>query len=173
MAPQRCSLELITWRSVVANTEALGEGLLDAADHPFEPIDLGFDALAAGFGAFDAQTQLEILLIADKDVGDRGDFGEVLAQFRLATFPERGAIVQVEGDAGVVLLGKAGQLQTELAGLGRQSTDQTGQMDDLDALFAKDPFQIKVLHVQRAAHLAGTVVPNAGPTASQTRCRRY
>ena len=79
----------------------------------------------------------------------------------LAALPEGGAVIQVEGDARAVLLRGAGDLQAETAGFGAQRRDQAGQVHDLHALLPEDAVEVEVLDVQRTAHLAGAVVPDA------------
>ena len=62
-----------------------------------------------------AQAELKILLVAHQDIGHRGDFRKHGPEFRFAALPEGGAVVEVEGDAGAVLLRRPRDLQ----GLGR------------------------------------------------------
>ena len=91
----------------------VGIGLPGPVDHALEAVDLARQALAARLRALDAQAELEVLLVADEDVGDAGDLVEDRAQLLLAALPERGPVVQVEGDARAVLLGGPGELQAE------------------------------------------------------------
>jgi hypothetical protein len=76
-------------------------------------------------------------------------------------------VVEVERDPRAVLLGRAGELEAEAAGLGRQRGDQAGQVHDLHALAPEDPLEVEVLDVQRAADLAGAVVVDARPARAQ------
>ena len=88
----------------------------------------------------------------------RGDLQEDLAQFLLAVLPERGPVIEIEGNARAVCLGRAGKFQAEGARLGRQCRDESRQVHDLHALAAEDPLQVEVLHVQRPADFAGAIV---------------
>ena len=141
----------------------MGIGPLGPLDHALEAFDLGRQALAARLRAFDAQAELEVLLVAHQDVGHAGDLAEHLAQLFLAVLPERGAMIQVEGDPRAVFLGGPGQLQAERARLGRERRDQARQVDDLHALPAEDPLQIEILDVERPADFAGAVVVHSRP----------
>ena len=115
IAPHMWRLVLIHLAQRRAENLRVGVGLLHPPDHLLEAFDLGGQVLAAGLGAFDPQAELEVFLVAHQDVGDPGDLGEDFAQFLLAALPERSAVVQVEGDAGVILFGGARQRQAELA----------------------------------------------------------
>ena len=134
--------------------------LLHAADHLLEALDLGGDVLAAGLGTFDAQAELEVLLVADEDVRDGADLGEDVVQFLLAADPEGGAVVEVESDARAVLLRGAGDLQAELAGVGAQRGDQAGQVHDLHPFLPEDAVEVEIFHVEGASHFTGAVVPD-------------
>ena len=98
----------------------IGERLLDSIDHSFETVDLGRQFLAAGLRTFDSEAKLEVFLVADQDVGDVGDFLEDLVKLLFAVLPERGAVVQIEGDPGAVFLCGSRDFQTEGTCLGRQ-----------------------------------------------------
>ncbi len=143
-------------------------GLLDPADHFLEPVHLGRQTLAARLRPLDAQTQLEILLVAHKDIGHAGNLREDRPQFLFPALPERRPVVQVKGNACAVLLRRTGQFEAEGARLGRKRAHQAGQVHDLHPLLAENPVQIEVLHVQRPADLAGPIVPHAGPPRSAT-----
>ena len=82
-------------------------------------------------------------------------------QFLFAALPEGCAEVKVETDARAVLLCGAGYLQAEAACVGAEGGDEAGHMHYLHSLLAENAVQIEVLHVQQAAYLTGTVVPNA------------
>ena len=99
--------------------------LLHAAYHLLESVDLGRDVLASGLGAFDSQAELEVLLVADKDVGDAAYLREDVVQLLLAADPEGGAVVEVEADARAVLLRGARDFEAEAAGLGAQGRDES------------------------------------------------
>jgi hypothetical protein len=75
--------------------------------------------LAARLGPLDAQAKLEVLFVADQDIGHPRDLRKNVVQLLLAAFPERGAVVQVERDAGAVLLCGSGKLQAKRAGFRR------------------------------------------------------
>ena len=72
------------------------EFLLYAADHAFKAVDLRRDVLAARLRPFDAEAKLEVLFVADENVGNGGDLREYLAQFLFSSLPERRAVVKVE-----------------------------------------------------------------------------
>ena len=139
----------------------VGIGFFDATNHFFKAFDLRFDVFAAGFGPLDAEAKLEIFFVADKDVSDAGDLGENRAQFFFATFPEGGAIIQVERDFGSMLFGGASEFETELAGFRRKRADQTGEVNNLDAFLGKNAVEVEIFDVERAADFAGAIVPNA------------
>ena len=145
------------------------EALVGLPDHALEAVDLAGQAPAAGLGALEAEGQLEVLLVADEHGAQLGDLGEGLPQLGLAALPEGGPVVQVEAHRGAVPPGGAGDLEAEPAGLGAQRRDETGHVDDPDALVAEDAVEIEVLGAQRAADLAGAVVPDAGAAVAVAR----
>ena len=67
-------------------------------------------------------------------------------------------MVQVEGDERAVLLGSAGKLKAELAGLGRKRTDKTRQVKNANTLFAKQTLKVEILNRKGTADLACAVV---------------
>src|SRR4030042_1436327 len=75
---------------------SVGKCLLRLIDHDLEAVDLVRQVFAARLRAFDPQAELEVLFIADEDVGNTRNFGEYLVQLGLTPLPERGAMVQVE-----------------------------------------------------------------------------
>ena len=79
--------------------------ILYPANHSLETFYLGNDVLPSGLWPIYAKAELEIFLIADKDVGDRADLGEDVMQLLLPACPEGRAVVQVEADARAVALG--------------------------------------------------------------------
>ena len=91
---------------------------LDPAYHLLEALDLGGDILAARLGAFDAEAELEILLIADENIGIRGYLGEYGVQLALPALPERIAVIEVKRNRRAVLLGFLCKLEAEFARLG-------------------------------------------------------
>ena len=104
---------------------------------------------------------MEVFLVAYEDVGVTCDFGEDLVQFLLTALPERCAVVEVETDAGAVLLRGAGEFEAEAAGVRAEGADEAGEMYNLHSFLPEDALEVEVLHVQSAANLTGTVVPNA------------
>ena len=141
---------------------------LDTADHFLETVDLGGDVLAAGLRALDAEAELEVLFVADEDVGHAADLGEDVVQFLLAALPEGSAVVEVKADAGAVFLGGAGYLETEFAGVGAERGDESGKVDYLHAFLPEDAVEVEILHIERTAYLTGTVVPDAGSAGTVT-----
>ena len=135
--------------------------LHDLRDHRLEGLDLGREVLAAGLGSLEAEAELEVLLVADEDVGHAGDLVERLAELGLASLPEGGAVVEVEGDERAVLLGGLGDREAALGRLGAHGGDEAGEVEDLHAFLAEDALDVVVLRVERAADLAGAVVPHA------------
>src|SRR5690606_31259535 len=71
-------------------------------------------------------------------------------------------VVQVEGYAGAVLFGSAGQFQTEVSGVGRKGRDESRKVHNLHAFLTENAVQIEVLHVERASYFTSTVVLNTG-----------
>src|SRR5664280_1662060 len=138
----------------------------DPADHLLEGRDLVGETGAAGFGAFDAEAELEVLLVADEDVALLRDLCERLAQLGLATLPERGPVVHVHGDRRAVRLRGAREREAELLGVRRQRSDQAGHVQDLHALGTEQRIEVEVLDVEVEAHLARTVVPHARSTTA-------
>ena len=76
------------------------------------------DILAARLGAFDAEAELEILLVADENIGIRGYLGEYGVQLALPALPERIALIEVKRNRRAVLLGFLCKLKAEFARLG-------------------------------------------------------
>ena len=130
-------------------------------DHTLESLDLPRQVAPAGRRPLDAETELEVLLVADEDVRRRRDLGEGAPQLRLAPLPEGGAVVQVEADAAPGRLGPARELQTALARLGRQGGEEPREMHDLHALRHEDAVEVEIGRRDRAAHLARAVVLHA------------
>lgn len=118
-------------------------------------------SLPPGLGAFDAQRQLEVLFVANQNVGAGGDFREDVAQLFLAALPEGSAVVEVEADLGAVVVRVLAQLKAELAGLGRQRRKQAGNVHHAHAVGDENALEIKVLGLQRAADFTGAVVVHA------------
>ena len=158
----------MTSRSVVAKYDAFGVCLADAADHLFEAVDLRCHRASAGFRARDAERELEVLLIADQDVGGGRDLGKDRAKLLLAALPERRTVVQVERDPRTVPLRSPGDLKAEAARVWRQRRDHARQMQDLRPLLTEDPIEVEVVHVERAADLTGAVVVHARAAATST-----
>ncbi len=158
----------MTSRSVLAKYEAFGYASLDAADHLFEAVDFRCHRGAAGLRALDAERELEVLLIADQDVGGGRDLGKDRAQLLLAALPERRAVVQVERDPRTVPLRGPGDLEAEAAGVRRQRSDHARQMEDPRALLTEDAVEVEVVHVEHAADLTGAVVVYARAAATST-----
>ncbi len=50
------------------------------------------------------------------------------------------------------------QFKAKAAGFGRQGTDQSRKMDNLNTFLAKNPIQVKILNIECTAYFAGTVV---------------
>src|SRR5665811_1088492 len=109
--------------------------------------DLVGETGAAGFGAFDAEAELEVLLIADEDVALLSDLCERLAPLGLATLPKRGPVVHVHGDRRAVRLRGAREREAELLGVRRQRSDQAGHVQDLHALGTEQRVEVEVLDV--------------------------
>ncbi len=144
----------------------LGEFFFGTVDHAFEAFDFVGEAGAAGFRALDAEAELEVFFVAHEDVGGTGDLGEDGVEFVLAVDPEGGAVVEVEGDAGVVAFGCTGEFETELSGLGREGGDEAGEVDDLDTFASEDAVEIEVFDVESAPDFTGAIVMDAGATGS-------
>ena len=62
--------------------------LLHLRDHGLEGFDLRRKLLAACLRAFEAEAELEVLFIADENIGARSDLMERLRKFLLTAFPE-------------------------------------------------------------------------------------
>src|SRR5690554_403944 len=136
-------------------------------NHPLEGIHGISYILTPRFGPFNTQAELEILLVADKDLGEGSDFPERITQLFLSTLPECGPVVQVKGNKCAMLFGKTGYLQTEVTGVRRQCRYQTGEMYDLHTFLSKDTLEVKILHAQGSAHLTRTIVLYAGTSQSE------
>ena len=89
----------------------------------FEMFRLGADVLPAGLWPVDAEAELEVFFVTCEDVGHGCDPGKDVAQRALASFPERGAVIQVERDPCAVLFGHARQLEAKFARLVRECRD--------------------------------------------------
>src|SRR5690554_4176681 len=152
----------------VGEHTGVGEGLLNTQNHFLEAVDFVANGFSARFGTFNAQAELVVFLVANQYVGYRSYFGKDFTQFFFAAFPEGGAVVQVEGYAGAVLFGSAGQFQTEVSGVGRKGRDESRKVHNLHAFLTENAVQIEVLHVERASHFACAVVLNTGTTRAVT-----
>ena len=53
-----------------------GKFLFNPPDHRLKTVDLGCKVLTARFRTFDAQAKLEVLLVADKNIGNPGYLAE-------------------------------------------------------------------------------------------------
>ena len=146
-----------------------GVGVLgpDLVDHGLEPVDLARELLAARLGTGEAQTELEVLLVADEDVTYGRDLVEGLRELRLPTGPEGGPVVEVEADQGAVPLGHLGELQAALGGLGAHGRDEAGEVQDAYALLAEDAIEVEVTGAEGPSHFAGPVVPHPGGTEAE------
>src|SRR5690554_7873345 len=109
----------------VGEHTGVGERLLHTQNHFLEAVDFVANGFSARFGTFNAQAELVVFLVANQYVAYRSYFGKDFTQFFFAAFPEGGAVVQVEGYAGAVLFGSAGQFQTEISGVGRKGRDES------------------------------------------------
>ena len=99
-------------------------------------------------------------------VSEAGDFGEDSGKFFFTVFPEGSTVVQVKGDLGTVLFGGTGDFQTETAGVGRKSSDQTGKVNDLDTFLTEDAVQVEIFDIEHTADFTGTVILHAGTAAA-------
>src|SRR5215207_6581236 len=140
----------------------------DAADHLFEAVDPRCHRGPGGLRARDAERELEVLLVADQDVGGGRDLGKDRAKLLLAALPERRTVVQVERDPRTVPLRGPGDLKAEAARVWRQRSDHARQMQDPRPLPTEDPVEVEVVRVERAADLTGAVVVHARTAATST-----
>ena len=136
---------------------------LHLRDHALERFNLGGQIFSARFGALEAEAKLEILLVADEHIGQRCKFAECLGEFLLTAFPERGAVVKVEGDERTVLLRGLCQRKAALRCLMAHSRDEAGQVQDSDALLTEDALHVKIFDRKCPTNFTSTVIP-------ETRC---
>jgi len=143
--------------------EHLSSGILcaDTADHLLEAVDLGSDVFASGLRALDAETKLEVFLIADQDVRKGANLAKNSPELLLATNPERRPVVEVETDRGAIFLGFASYLKAEPAGVRTQGGDKAGKMDYLDTFLPEYPIKIEILDIQCPADFPGTIIPDS------------
>ena len=132
---------------------------LHLRDHALERFNLGGQIFSARFGALEAEAKLEILLVADEHVGQRRDLTERLGEFLLTAFPERGAVVKVEGDERTVLLRGLCQRKAALRCLMAHSRDEAGQVQDSDALLTEDALHVKIFDRKCPTNFTSTVIP--------------
>lgn len=78
-------------------------------NHAFEGIYFLGKVFATGLGAFKAQAELEILFVADENIGLGSDLVESLVKLSIPSGPEAGPIVQIKGNQGAVLLRRFGE----------------------------------------------------------------
>ena len=110
IAPQLCAFTLITSRRVVANNVVSGYCCLTRLIISLKLSILATISLPPASGPRMPKAQLKILLVTDQNVRQAGDFFERGRQLRLATFPERSPMIQVERDPRTMFLGRPERL---------------------------------------------------------------
>ena len=85
-----------------------------------------------------------------------------LGEFFLAAFPEGGAVVEVKGNERSVLLRRFRQRKAALRRLVAHGGNETGQVENVNALLPEDAVDVKILDGKCPADLARPVVPDAG-----------
>ncbi len=136
--------------------------LLCIQDHPLEGIHGVSDIFTSCFGTFNAKAQLKIFFISNENISKRGYFGKGLAQFSLPSFPKSSSVIEIKRDQCAMFFCIAGDLQTEVTGVGRKCGDESGEMHNLYTLHAEDPFEIEIFYIQCPAYFTGTVILHAG-----------
>ena len=99
---------------------------LHLRDHDFEGLDFGSKVFAASLRSLKAKAELEVLLVADENIGKRRNFAECLGKFFLTPLPEGRAVVEVEGDECAVLLCGFCEGKAALGRLMAHGGNQTG-----------------------------------------------
>ena len=140
---------------------------LHLRDHGFERFDFRAEVFAARLGAFEAEAELEVLLVADEHIGQRCKFAECLGEFFLTSLPEGRAVIEVEGDERAVLLRGLCQRKAAFGRLMAHGGDQAGQVENADALLPENTLDVKIFDRQRPADLAGAVIPDTRRAQSE------
>ena len=141
----------------------------DAVYHSLEAVKLVRNTLAAGFRPFNAKRELEVLLIADKHIGKRGNLLKVTAKRILSPLPEGRTIVKVEGNERAVCLGITCYLKAGSGGALAHGGNKAGQMQNAHAILSKKPLQVKIRSADSAADLSSAVILDDGAAQAVAR----
>ena len=122
----------------------IGILLFDFGDHALEALYLGIEILSAGFGAFEAEAELEVFLIADQNVRNGGELCKCFAQLLFTAFPEGRTVVEVEADQCPVFLRCPCHVEAALCRVFAHRRDKSGDVQDTDAFFAEDAVKVEI-----------------------------
>ncbi len=136
----------------------IGEVAIDLGDHLEEDSRVELGPLL-DIGTLDAQTHLQVLLVADEDIDMLDDsFERALGGLESTDgLPQLAAVVQIEGSNGAVLLGGLHGLDDELGGRRRQCGVDASGVEPAHA-FAEDRFPVEVARFEHGAGFIGPVV---------------
>ena len=121
-----------------------GVFLYHLGDHGLEGADLALQVFSSCFRPGEAQTKLEILLIANENICLRSKLPESGAKLFLPPLPEGSPVVKVETHHRSVGFGSPDHLQAACCSLRAHGGNQAAQVQDSHALLPENALQIEV-----------------------------